>query len=189
MAAWIVSRFCGAAANSPRVVELACGGGYLAEHLFRHLPSSRYCGFDLSPHLLDFARVRLAGEPDESAAPRANNLVCVDLVSEDWESKLPALDWAGQVDAVISLQALHDLGGLTEQTKVLAQARLLLRPGGQVIYGDLLQDASNPHPSRFAAAQHEDMLRAAGFVPVPEGQPAAAESALFGDFGCFRRRK
>ena len=184
-----MSRISGASASSPRVIELACGAGYLAERLFSQLPAARYCGFDLSPHLLDFARGRLAGEPDKSAARRTTDLICVDLVNEEWESKLPALDWSGQVDAVISLQALHDLGGLAEQTKVLAQARRLLRPGGQVIYGDLLQDASSPHPSRFTAAQHEEMLQAAGFVPVPEGQPATADSALFGDFGCFLRRK
>ncbi len=184
-----MSRISGASANSPRVVELACGAGYLAEHLFRQHPSALYCGVDLSPHLLDFARGRLACESTDNVAGRTIEFVCTDLVNEDWEEELSSLDWAGQVDAVISIQALHDLGGLAEQTNVLARARRILRTGGQLIYGDLLQDAASPHLSRFTVDQHEEMLRSAGFVSVQGGQPAAVESARFDDFGCFRCRK
>ena len=58
VAAWIVEQISANSASSPRVVELACGAGYLAEELFRQLPAAHYCGFDLSPYLLDYARRR-----------------------------------------------------------------------------------------------------------------------------------
>ncbi len=177
-------------ASSPRVVELACGAGYLAEALFRQQPDARYCGFDLSPHLLDYARRRLV-----NYAPRTDNLCeielrCADLVRDDWDEQMMEMGWAGQVDAVVSLQALHDLGGLAQQREVLAKARQLLRPGGVLAYGDLLLDAENPHPSRFTAVQHKEMLRTAGFVPDNVALLVdRAKAVRFGRFGCFRSYK
>ena len=174
-------------ATSPRVVELACGAGYLAQTLFQQIPAARYCGFDLSPHLLDYARGRLS--PQEHGRPIDGEVEfrCADLVNSDWEKSLFELGWAGQVDAVVSMQALHDLGGLEQQTDVLERSRSLLRAGGQLVYADLLQDPDEPHPSRFNVSQHEEMLRAAGYVPFPAVQASAG--AVFGLFGCFKRRR
>ena len=190
VAAWIVSQIDSPPAGSPRVVELACGAGFLAEALFQELPAARYCGFDQSPHLLDYARGRLAAEETGASTDRAVAFRCADLVNCDWENALFELGWAGQVDAVISMQALHDLGGLEQQTAVLTRSHSLLRAGGQLVYGDLLLDADDPHPSRFTEGQHEEMLRAAGFAPAPAGRGTAGAAAVrFGDFGCFTRSK
>ena len=91
---------------------------------------------------------------------------------------------------MISLQALHDLGGQTQQVDVLERSRALLRTGGQLIYGDLLVNADNPHTSRFTEGQHEEMLRAAGFPEIQDRRGAdGAATARFGDFGCFCRRR
>lgn len=190
VAAWIVSQIDSPPANSPRVVELACGAGYLAEALFQKFPAARYCGFDLSPYLLDYARGRLAAEETGASIDRAVEFRCADLVNCDWENALFELGWAGQVDAVISMQALHDLGGLPQQTDVLTRSHSLLRPGAQLVYSDLLLDADDPHPSRFTEGQHEEMLQAAGFAPVPAAKETAGAAAVrFGDFGCFTRRR
>ena len=187
VAAWIVAQISGVSASSHRVVELACGAGYLAEALLRQLPHARYCGFDLSPHLLDYARRRLVDHATRPENASEIEFRCADLVRDDWHEQLEDMGWARQVDAVVSLQALHDLGGLAQQTEVLARARQLLRPGGVLAYGDLLLDAQNPHPSRFTAAQHDEMLRAAGFAPGNAAQLVdSAETVRFGRFGCFR---
>ncbi len=176
--------------SSPRVVELACGAGFLAEALFRQIPAARFCGFDLSPHLLEFARRRLAPDENSPLTKKEVEFQRVDLVNDDWEQVLSKLGWAGKVDAVISMQALHDLGGLEQQTDVLTRSRKVLHAGGQLVYGDLLLKSEDPHPSRFTVAQHQEMLRAAGFAPVHAKKDTAARAAArFGDFGCFERRK
>jgi SAM-dependent methyltransferase len=190
VAACIVAQINSDSVSSPRVVELACGAGYLAEALFRQQPDARYCGFDLSPHLLDYARRRLVDYATRPENECEIEFRCADLVRDDWDEQIMDMGWAGQVDAVVSLQALHDLGGLTQQRKVLARARQLLRPGGVLAYGDLLLDAKNPHPSRFTAVQHKEMLRAAGFVPDNAAQLVDSAGAVrFGSFGCFRSSK
>ena len=198
VAAWIVSQISSNSADSPRVVELACGAGFLAEVLLYELPFARYCGFDLSPHLLEFARNRLGRRETGQSESGALDFRCADLVLDSWDDELKAMGWAGQVDAVVSMQALHDLGSLEQQTGVLTRARDMLRPGGLLAYADLLQDAANPHPSRYTVDQHAEMLRAAGFTPDKVDQftrnsvappPTDVASARFGDFGCFRYRR
>lgn len=117
-----------------------------------------------------------------------------DLVKDNWLGQLEEMGWKGKVDAVLSIQALHDLGGLAEQQQVLTQARVLLREGGVLAYGDLLFDDQNPHPSRFSRSQHEDMIREAGFAlgggPAGErGGPGPSQgdstNTIMGGFGCF----
>ena len=194
MAAWIGAQVGANSASPPRVVELACGAGYLAEALYRQLPGIRYCGFDLSPHLLDQARRRLVGDERSTAKDGAMKFHCADLVRDSWTAEVLALGWMGKVDAVVSIQALHDLGGLGQQTKVLKRAQELMRPGGLLAYGDLLLDDENPHSSRCSAAQHEEMLLAAGYSQdsgqLTEHRGVTSRlkglaTARFGDFGCF----
>ena len=193
-AAWIASQVNASTGNSPRIVELACGAGFLAEVLKRQLPGVRYCGFDLSPHLLEYAGRRLKavlGQQDDGSMMQFR---CADLVSDDWNAQLLEMGWAGRVDAVVSIQALHDLGELAQQSQVLKQARGLLREGGLLAYGDLLYDAKDPHPSRYSRKHHEEMLRACGFsIPAsPSNERGRGDSgfqgfaaAAFGDFGSF----
>ena len=194
MAAWIGAQISTSLVTSPRVVELACGAGYLAEALYGQLPGIRYCGFDLSPHLLDFARRRLDGLESRNVSENEFDFRCTDLVRDDWPEQVQGLGWMGKVDAVVSIQALHDLGGLGQQTKVLKRARELMRPGGLLAYGDLLLDDENPHSSRYSAAQHEEMLLAAGYSQdsgqLTEHRGVTSRlkgfaTARFGDFGCF----
>ena len=198
VAGWIASKINANSAASPRVVELACGAGFLAEFLKRHLPDVRYCGFDLSPNLLDFAQRRLGDTSNERGEGSDLHFVRANLVSDDWTPQLAEMGWSGKVDAVVSIQALHDLGDLAQQKYVLTKARGLLRPGGLLAYGDLLLETDNPHPSRYSRADHEEMLRACGFS-LPESTTAENLSdgpgsrgyaaAAFGDFGTFACRK
>lgn len=198
VAAWICSQINAVSANSPRVVELACGAGFLAEFLQRHLSDLHYCGFDLSPHLLEFARHRLEALVGEQGSGSTVHYCCTNLVDEDWTAHLVEMGWAGKVDAVVSIQALHDLGELPQQTLVLKQARSMLRQGGLLAYGDLLYDDQSPHSSRYRVREHEEMLHTCGFsisggssterVPGGSGCQDYA-TAVFGNFGTFACRK
>ncbi len=197
VAAWIASKINANSAASPRVVELACGAGFLAEFLKRHLPDVRYCGFDLSPDLLEFAQRRLREVPDERRESSDLHFIRANLVSDNWTAQLAEMGWSGKVDAVVSIQALHDLGDLAQQKEVLTKARGLLRKGGLLAYGDLLLDAENPHSSRYSRAEHEEMLRQCGFsIPEPSTPDRARDgtcsqgyaAAAFGDFGTFACR-
>ena len=198
VAAWIASKINANSAGSPRVVELACGAGFLAEVLKRHLPDVRFCGFDLSPNLLEFAQRRLGKVPDERGESSELHFIRANLVSDDWTSQLAEMGWSGKVDAVVSIQALHDLGDLAQQMQVLKKAHGLLRKGGLLAYGDLLLDTENPHSSRYSRAEHEEMLRRCGFS-IPEPSPPESvrdglssrgyAAAAFGDFGTFACRK
>lgn len=116
------------------------------------------------------------------------------LVTDDWIAQLVEMGWAGEVDAVVSIQALHDLGDLVRQKQVLKQARRLLRAGGLLAYADLLFDAESPHPSRYDRDEHEEMLQACGYAKSSDlstGRRRAEagiqgfDTAGFGDFGCF----
>ncbi len=115
-------------------------------------------------------------------------------MTDDWTAQLAAMGWAGEVDAFVSIQALHDLGELEQQKQVLKQARRLLRPGGLLAYADLLQDPESPHPSRYSRDEHIEMLQACGYSNARDQStaPRRAETgsrvfdtATFGDFGCF----
>ncbi len=194
MATWIAAKVAASPATKPRIVELACGAGYLASFLKGHLPGIHYCGFDLSPHLLDHARRRLDAARGSQTDDAQMEFHCADLVRDDWTEKLLGMGWIGIVDAVVSIQALHDLGGLEQQAQVLKQAHELLRTGGVLAYGDLLQDAENPHPSRYNVDQHLQMLSESGYslrdslsADRDEVQPQTDQSAAarFGAFGCF----
>ena len=104
------------------------------------------------------------------------------------------MGWMGKVDAVVSIQALHDLGGLGQQTKVLKRAQELMRPGGLLPTATCYWITKTPIPSRYSAAQHEEMLLAAGYSQdsgqLTEHRGVTSRlkglaTARFGDFGCF----
>ena len=154
----------------------------------------RYTGFDLSPHLLTCATRRLASDSEQRDSKSEISFLQADLVHDNWTHLLEELGWRGNVDCVLSIQALHDLGGLAEQRRVLSQARELLKAGGVLAYGDLLFDDQNPHSSRFSHQEHEDMLRACGFslagAPTaykdfPRSSADGYASTAIGGFGCY----
>ena len=113
-----------------QVVEMACGSGYLAGWLLRTIPDIRYIGFDRSPHLLDYARHHLGTLAGHVAREAEIHVREADLNGSTWLGWLGENDLKGQLDAVVSLQSLHDLGGEKEQFRIYQCVRQVLRPGG-----------------------------------------------------------
>jgi trans-aconitate methyltransferase len=155
---------------APQVVELGPGPGLLAELLLRRLPEMSYIGFDSSELLLAFARTKLA------PFGRRASLIPADLNTDDWLNQLP-----GEIHAIISLQALHDLGEESHVNRIYGLARRLLVPGGLLLNADFVvppgQDDPE-QPGRRSIPRHLELLQTQGFERI-------ACTLEIGQFGCL----
>lgn len=153
----------------PQVVELGPGPGLLAELLLRELPQMQYIGFDSSELLLAYAQNQLA--PFGTRA----KLIHADLNTEDWLAHLP-----NDIHALISLQAMHDLGDESHISRIYGLARRLLTSGGLLLNADFVvpPGQKNPdQPGRRSIARHLELLHAHGFERV-------SCTLKLGQFGC-----
>lgn len=107
----------------PRIVDIGCGPGSLAERLADALPHAEIVGVDADPLLLEMAK---------SAARADVRFVRALLGEPDWAD---AVGMAGEWDAVVSSTALHWLAP-TELAQVFATAAGRLRPGGVLVNAD-----------------------------------------------------
>jgi cyclopropane fatty-acyl-phospholipid synthase-like methyltransferase len=156
-----------------KVLELACGPGALAEAMVKHAPLSWYEGIDISQASLDYARERVNAVGDHGVYTMWRQ---ADLNVDAW-----MYDVVAPFDAVVSMQALHDLGGRDEVKGMMTVAGGLLNRGGRFIYADLLRqpdDAPDAHPGRLTVEEHVAMLQKAGLVE-------ARCTLETGGFGCF----
>jgi SAM-dependent methyltransferase len=163
------------AAHAPtHLIELCCGAGALAAHILDRQPTAAYTGFDITPQLLDLARQRLA--PFGSRA----TLIEADLTQDAWLAHLPP-----RVDAVISIQSLHDLGSAEAVAHSLRHAHALLAPGGLLAYADMLPvppPEENTNSGRMPVDRHLQLLRDLGYT-------AATCTWDAYPFGCFTARR
>jgi hypothetical protein len=152
------------------LVELAPGAGHLAAQLLREMPQLTYTGLDSSELLLTYAQKRLA------AFERRAKLIRVDLNADDWPDLLP-----DRVQAIVSMQSLHDLGDEGQVNHIYGLAKSLLVPGGLLLNADLVVPAgqTNPdNPGRLSVPRHLNLLRSHGYERV-------ACTLELGDFGCL----
>jgi cyclopropane fatty-acyl-phospholipid synthase-like methyltransferase len=143
---------------APHVLELGCGPGALAEVLLDALPAITYEGVDLSGPMLELARERLARFGSRARLARA------DLNAAQWTRgiRLP-------VDAVVTNQALHDLGSDEAVTATYLRVHALLPETGMLVNAELVipADGSKPSkPGKLTVAAHLERLREAGFRDV-----------------------
>ena len=150
----------------PHVVELAPGGGKLADQILHDLPAT-YTGIDFSEPLLDSTRQRLA-----PYGVRVH-LLHADLNEDDWPAQI-----ATPVHAVFSMQSLHDLGDGHQVERIYQLAHELLAPGGLFLNADLLHNPNDPRPGRLPIERHLMLLAAQGYQ-----RPAC--TLEMGGFGCI----
>jgi 2-polyprenyl-6-hydroxyphenyl methylase/3-demethylubiquinone-9 3-methyltransferase len=112
-----------------RAVDVGCGGGLLAEALAR--AGARVTGIDLSPGMIDVARLHAAGE---SLAIDYRVLPADELAAAE----------PGAFDAVTCMEMLEHV---PDPSLVLGACAALLRPGG-----DLFVSTLNRTPKAFAIA-------------------------------------
>lgn len=156
----------------PHVLELGCGPGRLAAALLAAVPNLHYTGVDLSPPFLNFARQQLT--------PYAHvQLLEVDLSDDTWPQRLTDASHQ-RFHAIVSMQALHDVGDEAAVSRVYGQARELLWPGGCFLNADLVvaEGETLPNnPGRRPLARHLALLHAHGYHN-------GACTLASGGFGC-----
>ena len=153
--------------ESPHIVELASGPGILAEFLLERLPNATYEGMDYSEPMLTLARERT------SRFGERVHLHQVDLRESDWPSAA-----LRKPQALISMQAMHDVGGEEEHEAIYTAAYQLLAPQGLFLNADLVSQTGNG-PSRIPVDRHLAMLTCAGFADV-------TSSLTIGLYACMR---
>lgn len=145
----------------PRVLELCCGPGWLAERLLTTLPTIEYTGVDLSPPFLAFAQDRLEAHQNRT------RFCELDLSTEDWPATLQQQCIDRQFHTVVSLQSLHDVGDEQAIHQVYRQVRELLLPNGFFLNADLIvaEDEKLPNnPGRLSIARHLALLQEVGYT-------------------------
>jgi len=100
------------------VLEMGCGNGATTKLIMQHVGPAQLVGIDPSRVFLDMARATFAGEPRVS-------FVLGDAVT------------TGQADASFDLVVAHTVySHLVDPEGALAEARRVLRPGGQLVIFD-----------------------------------------------------
>ena len=162
----IVAHIDALAVFDPQVVELAPGDGQLAAKLLHTLPAT-YTGIDFSTPLLERARTRLARYGERV------QLIQADLNQDEWPAQI-----ASPVDAVFSMQSLHDLGDGHQVQRIYQRVLELLTPSGRLLNADLLHNPADPRPGRLTTERHIELMLACGYQ--------RAECTLeTGGFGCI----
>jgi SAM-dependent methyltransferase len=152
-----------------RVLELGSGPGMLAEHLLQHVDTiDEYTLFDFSEPMHELARERLA--------PFASRTVHVvgSFLDDQWINTV-----SPPYDAVVSLQAVHELRDATLIPGLYREAHRLLAPGGPLIVGDLINRDGDYQGHRLTPEQHVDALSWARFDD-------ARVLAVYDDLGLIR---
>jgi SAM-dependent methyltransferase len=149
------AEFCTALAGTQlRILELGAGPGHLAREILTRCDVSEYLALDFSDAMHALAREHL-GELAGRVA-----FITRDFRAPDWIAGLSGLD------AVVTMQAVHETRHKRRALPLLAQARTILRPGGQLLYCDhYFEDGKKPGLMLDRAEQPE-VLRAAGYAHV-----------------------
>lgn len=140
-------------ASRGHVLELGGGPGYLAEAVLAACDVERYVLLDFAQPMLDAARARLG---DRVTYHRD------DFLDPAWPSRL-----AGPFDAVVTMQAVHELRHKRRAPGLFAQARALMRPGAVLVVCDHLpKDDAKSRALYATEAEQRAALEGAGFVEI-----------------------
>ena len=148
-----------------RLLELGVGAGELANAVLDALADAsgesspdavKYTGIDIEPALVSLVQERLTAAGHHDA-----HLIRADLKDGAWTERIEPLD------AVFTLQTLHDLGVVEALETVYRQICGLLTPGGVLVNADFVVpfEKDDPErPRRLPVETHQDLLSSLGYV-------------------------
>ena len=106
------------------ILELGSGPGFLAREILEAMPGVAYTALDFSAAMHALARERLG------ALARRVRFVELDFKTPDWAATLPSYD------AVVTMQAVHELRHKRHATSLYKVVRRRLCPGGLLLVCD-----------------------------------------------------
>lgn len=144
------------AAGAGSVLELGSGPGFLAEHVLRALPRIEYSALDFSEAMHQLARERL-GPLSERVRFEIR-----DFKDPAWSSGL------GVFDAVISMQAIHEVRHKRHVAELLAHVRRVIRSRGLFLMCDheVGPEGMSDRELYMTRREQEEVLTEAGFTEV-----------------------
>lgn len=128
------------------LVELAAGGGELAEAILEHFPNCRYLALDGSTVMLEQLSQRLARFGDRV------EVNWFDIVAPDWRTQLPS-----DLRCVLSSLCVHHLSGEGKQ-QLFKDMATILEPGGALLLADIIEPANRQIADLFAW-QYDEIVR------------------------------
>ncbi len=141
--------------SAPRVLELGCGPGVLAEAVLRRCPGvAEYVLLDFSEPMLAMARERVAVFP-------AARLLLADFRSESWLAVA-----SGPFNCILAMQSVHEVRHKRHVPKLYARINQLVSAGGTFLLCDHTpRDRNWPAAALFMTEQEQlEALDLASFV-------------------------
>ena len=142
--------------DARHILELGAGPGLLAETILATGRVERYAILDFSPPFLAMCRARLA-------AHAAVELVLGDFTRSDWPQRVD-----GPFDAVVAMQAVHELRHKRHAPRLYGEVAGVLRAGGMLVVCDHepFDDSASNRALLATASEQLAALQAAGFEQV-----------------------
>jgi SAM-dependent methyltransferase len=139
-----------------KILEMGSGPGHLAEHILRNCSVESYTALDFSAAMHLIAKEQL-GELASKAI-----FVQRDFRRPDWTVGL------GSFDAVVTMQAAHEVRHRDHLPSLLQQAQSLIRPGGIFLFCDHYSEVgSKKNPELYVTKEAQpQLLRDAGFTNI-----------------------
>jgi SAM-dependent methyltransferase len=138
-------------AGAVRILELGCGPGLLAETMLERAPFAAYTLLDFSRPMLAMARRRVGSYP-------YTDFAFADFLDPSW------IEGLGPFDAVVTMQAVHELRHKRRAAVLYEQAHGLLAPGGTIVVCDHAPVDDNP--LNATTDEQHAALAAAGFSDI-----------------------
>ena len=107
------------------VIELGSGPGFLAHYILSRAPEVNYRLFDFSPPMHVLAKKRLQGLTSNKVKFIENS-----FKETDWSENI------GRYDAIVTIQAVHELRHKRYAIGLFQQLRSLLKPNGILLFCD-----------------------------------------------------
>jgi SAM-dependent methyltransferase len=140
---------------SVSVLELGSGPGFLAERVLSDVADVTYTLLDFSPAMHQLSRARLG-------TALGARFVVADFKRDDWGADL------GPFDAVVTVQAVHELRHKRHAVGLHQAVRGVLRPTGLYLVCDHVAGSTGMTDTELymTVAEQGGALRAAGFSEV-----------------------